>query len=481
MVGPPRGRAEGVSVLQLPALALAAALAIAPSAALPPSPVSPAALAPRLARVPARAGAAQAALDAAAPGDTVVLARGVHPGPLVMRVRVVLRGEPGAVLDGGGHGTILLVGAPGATLEDIAVRGSGARTLTVDAGIHVKNAPDVTLRRVTVDDVLYAVYAERSDRLVVVDSRLRGRTPPLREDGEGNGIHLWNTSDARLARNDVTRFVDAVYLSFADRVRVEDNVLHHDGRYGLHTMYCQGTHLLRNRFEHNTAGCAIMFSNHLLVERNDFLHNRGPRTYGLLLRDCSEGVFEHNRLVDNTIAVFMDNSNRNRLRANLVQDNGWGLLIFSSCARNVIAGNAFLNDDYPVALDMRRSDNRFDDGATGNHWSDNAAYDLDGDGISDVPFSPVGAFAFLSKQYPDLTVLAKSPAVMALGVAERVVPALRPSEVVDHFPLVTPPVVAHDRGPGSAGAPRRAWPAAAGFGALATAGALGLARARGRA
>jgi len=81
---------------------------------------------------------------------------------------------------------------------------------------------------------------------------------------------------------------------------------------------------------------------------------------------------------------------------------------------------------------------RFDDGTRGNYWSDDRPFDLDGDGHSDAPYSPVTAFAFLSKQYPDLSVLAHSPAVAALGVAERVLPALRPSEAVDRFPRTSP-------------------------------------------
>ena len=31
-------------------------------------------------------------------------------------------------------------------------------------------------------------------------------------------------------------------------------------------------------------------------------------------------------------SLFMDNSNRNQFRGNLLQDNGWGVLLFSSCA-----------------------------------------------------------------------------------------------------------------------------------------------------
>jgi len=300
----------------------------------------------------------------------------------------------------------------------------------------------------------------------------------------GNGIHLWYSRGARIAGNRVTRFLDGVYLSFADGARIEENVLAGNGRYGLHTMYCQANRLVRNRFARNIAGCAIMFSNRLEVHDNDFTHNRGPRTYGVLLRDCSDGSFTGNRMVDNTIAVFLDNSNRNRFRENLIQDNGWGVIVFSSCAGNEFASNDFLNNDYPVALDMRITDNRFDDGRRGNYWSGSAPYDLDADGVSDVPYSPVSAFAFLSKQYPDLAILGQSPALLALTVAERTIPALRPSEAVDRFPLVSP-TRRPARDPrnaaaGAAGEAGRGVPAAAAaYAALAAVGLLGLIRRRG--
>ena len=58
------------------------------------------------------------------------------------------------------------------------------------------------------------------------------------------------------------------------------------------------------------------------------------------------------------------------------------MLLFSSCAHDTFAGNAFLNNDYPVALDMRRSENVFDDGARGNYWDGSAPYDLDANGVS---------------------------------------------------------------------------------------------------
>ncbi len=426
----------------------------------------------RTLRASAGAGAAQQAVLAASPGDTVLLLRGVHPGPLDVNRAVVLRGEPGAVIDGAGHLSVVMVTASGASLEDVTVRASGKRVLTVDAGVHVVNSADVTLRRVRLEDVLYGVYAERSDRLAVDQCVLRGRVKPMDETGEGNGIHLWTSADASIVDTDAGGFADAIYLSFAHRTRVERGRFHDNGRYGLHTMYCQATMLVDNLFEHNVAGIAIMFSNRLDVTRNRIVRNRGPRTYGLLLRDCSDGRFIGNQLVDNTVAMFLDGSNRNHIAGNLVQDNGWGVLMFASCAKNVFTGNDFIANDFPVAVDMRRTDNQFDDGTRGNHWSEAHAWDLDGDGIGDAPHGPVTAFSFVSKQYPDLAALANSPAVAVLGVAERVFPALSPSTIVDRFPLVAPVGgrVATRTGEG----PPRAWRYVAVFSAVWAAG-LGLA------
>jgi nitrous oxidase accessory protein len=388
--------------------------------------------------VPAIPGALAAALTACAAGDTLVLAAGTHPGPARVDRPIVLRGEPGAVIAGNGMGTVLMVACDRVTLEDFEVRASGHRVITVDSGIQVIRSIGVRIRRIRLRDVLYGVYGERCDSLLVENCDLTGRVAPLKEDGEGNGIHLWYCKGPRLVGNREHGFADGVYLSFVNGALVERNLLERNGRYGLHTMYCQENTLDGNRFTHNVAGCAIMFSNHLKVVHNDFWRNRGPRTYGLLLRDCSDGEFTDNRLVDNTIAVFFDGSNRNRFHGNLLEDNGWGLFIFASSASNEVSGNTFVHCDYPVALDMRYTTNRFDDGKAGNYWSDNAPYDLDGDGASDIPYSPVSAFAFLSKQFPDLSVLARSPAVAALSVAERVLPALRPSEAVDHHPRLVP-------------------------------------------
>jgi len=492
----PRASERLASALQI-ALLVALLAAVALTLLLVMGAASPRAGAAATLRV--APGQAAARLLGAVDGDTLLLAPGIHPGPLVVTRRVALIGAPGAVVDGGGRGSIITVLAAGVRIERLALKRSGDRFEDLDAGVRL-SSPGARLAGLRIEDVRYGIAAERSDDLDVEDCSLAGRVVPSVEAAPemdvaaGNGIHVWYSRGARIRRSEIRRFMDGIYLSFADSIRIEGCGSSGNGRYGLHTMYCQDNRIASNRFTGNIAGCAIMFSNHLELARNDFMHNRGPRTYGILLRDCSDGFFHENRLVDNTIAVFMDGSNRNRIHGNLVQDDGWGVILFSSCDGNEFAGNDFVNIDYPVALDMRRTDNRFDDGAHGNYWSASAPYDLNADGIGDVPYGPVSAFAFLSKQYPDLAIFGESPAAAALSLAERTIPALRPSEAVDHYPLVRPAgagvgtrsaagdlPAAGSSGSNHASGTRRGAPraAAAGFLLLAGAGALGFARRRG--
>ena len=65
------------------------------------------------------------ALLAAQAGDTIRLAAGVHLGPLLLERPVVLLGEPGAVLDGRGRGTVITVRADTVNIQGLINRNGG--------------------------------------------------------------------------------------------------------------------------------------------------------------------------------------------------------------------------------------------------------------------------------------------------------------------------------------------------------------------
>lgn len=398
-------------------------------------------------RPPPAVSPLQALVEAAAPGDTVRLPVGVFVGQLTVDRPLVLLGTVATVLDGEGRGTVVVVKGAGTVLRGFTVQGSGFDLLMDDAAVLLDEADQVLVDGLVIRDTNHGIYVRNARLPVIRGCRLVGRRGTVHEENHGNGIHIWHAVGARIEGNDVAAHRDGIYLSFADSATVTGNVFHSQDRFGLHSMYSQRNVITRNLFTANTAGTALMFSNRMLMEGNLFAHNRGHRTYGLLLRDCSDSRFVHNRLVDNTIGLFLDGSNRNLFEQNSISESGWGLIAYSSSEENVFTRNNFLDNDYQVSLDMRRTRNRLHKDGVGNHWSDARPYDLDGDGLGDAPHQPVGFFAFVSKQFPDLTVFAGSPAVVALDLAQRSLPALQLTELVDPHPLPRPVPVPAYTGP----------------------------------
>src|SRR5271166_233947 len=85
--------------------------------------------------VPAGDGLA-GAVARASPGDTLRLAAGVHRGQVVIATpRLTLEGEPGAVIDGTGQGSTIIVRAADVSICGVSVRGSGTSLIDKDSGL----------------------------------------------------------------------------------------------------------------------------------------------------------------------------------------------------------------------------------------------------------------------------------------------------------------------------------------------------------
>jgi nitrous oxidase accessory protein len=89
----------------------------------------------RAATVTIAPGGLAAALGMAAAGDVLVLASGIHPGPVNIATPVTLEGQPGSVIDGGGRENTVTVEAPGVTLRKLTIRNSGLSLFDQNSGI----------------------------------------------------------------------------------------------------------------------------------------------------------------------------------------------------------------------------------------------------------------------------------------------------------------------------------------------------------
>jgi nitrous oxidase accessory protein len=402
---------------------------------------------------------------------------GVVRGPVVVRKPLRIVGEPGAVVDGGGEGTVVRVEAPGVYLGRMRIRGSGSELNTEDAGVYV-GAPGVVLEDLELEDVLFGLNLKGAHGSVVRRVRLAGKPLPLSR--RGDAVRLWYSRGVTLSDVRVENMRD-VLMWFT-----EDSVLHRlevrGSRYGVHYMYAHRTPLLDSSLEGNAVGAYIMYSTGVRVEGNRFLHNRDVPGVGLAFKESDAVVVRRNAVVGNAVGIYLDatplgGEGRGRFEDNVVAGNSVGLVVLSNVAGNTFVGNVFQSNGETVRTEGgSNAQNRWWEGGRGNAWDGYAGLDLDGDGVGEFPYRLRRWFEAVTDTVPAARILHGSPAVAALERAAQAVPLFPPQVVLeDPRPLVRAEVPEEFRHVDRSSAFALA---SAGIAALAAAGVWGACRRR---
>lgn len=374
--------------------------------------------------------------------DTLRLAAGVHPGPLVVSRPTVILGAPGggAVLRGNGTGTVLTILAAGSVVRDLAVEGSGHDPDHYDAGVRIA-ADSVTLDHVTVRGSLFGVYVERARGARINYVTVVGEEH-AREGDRGDGMSFYASRGIVADHPSISWTRDGIYFSYSDSVVVSDARVSHV-RFGLHYMFSHENRFERNVFTDNAAGAVIMNSRRVSVVDNVFAWNSGVRSYGLILQTATDPVVRGNTFVGNGTGVFFDNVIRGKFDDNLVAANWLGLELFANSENTVVTGNAMVGNTFDVSGGGASGAFTFCRNGRGNYWrralSD--GYDLDGDGALDVPYAASSPLAELALTRDNLRPLLESPAARALEWAERTFPVFAGAGAVDSCPLARAPQV----------------------------------------
>lgn len=373
------------------------------------------------------------AVAAARPGDTIRVAAGVYAEPNVLiQKALVLLGEKGAVLDGQGKYEILTIAKSRVVVQGLTFRRSGRSNMEDYAGIKVHDAHGSRFINNTFEETFFGIHLSNTDSAYISGNRLKATA--ANEYELGNGIHLWKCRWARIENNHITGHRDGIYFEFVTNSRIERNQSRQNMRYGLHFMFCDDNTYESNVFSKNGAGVAVMYTKGVHMYNNVFEENWGAAAYGLLLKDIRDSEVRGNRFLNNTSGIYMEGTSRTLFENNLFRGNGWAIQLQASCDGNTLRRNNFAGNTFDIATNGHVVLNA----VNGNYWDKYQGYDLNRDGVGDVPYYPVSLFASLSEQIPSAMLLWRSFLVFMLERAEKVMPAIIPVDLRDNQPQLQP-------------------------------------------
>ncbi len=375
-----------------------------------------------------------AALNAATPGDTIVVRAGTYTEPtLVVRTAgISIVGEGWPTLDGQGQRELINVRAHDVTIRGLRFANTGIAHMQDRAALRVIESERCVLAGNRFHAALFAIYLQRSSDCTIENNEIVGAG--FGESNNGNGIHLWYSTGIRVLGNRIRGQRDGIYFEFSRGAVAEDNVSEDNSRYGLHFMFSDSCRYARNAFVRNRAGVAVMYSKGITMEQNEFREASGSAAYGLLLKEITDGALIGNKFIGNSTGLYLEGASRLEIRDNEFRANGWAVRLMADALDNRFTGNRFVGNAFDVATNSRTVRSTFD----GNWWDSYRGYDLDKDGRGDVPFRPVRFFALVVEQHPEALLLLRSPITVVLDAAERVFPVLTPP-LADNAPLMRMP------------------------------------------
>ncbi len=362
------------------------------------------------------------------PGDTIYVHQGVYSeNAMVLDKPITLIGIDRPTVDGQEEQQeIFTITADSVHISGFLIKNVGVSYMKDLAAIRVSRSGYGSIVDNILENTFFGIYLAYGKHYLVADNRVTGSFK--NEASAGNAIHVWKGNNVEIRGNTLTGHRDGIYFEFVDDSYIADNYSHNNIRYGLHFMFSNRDVYEHNTFQHNGAGVAVMFSRVIEMTRNHFLENKGGSSYGLLLKEISDGKIMENTFTNN------EGASRIVIKKNQFTSNGKGISMQGNSIDMEVTENNFLANTFEVVTNTQHNVNLYHR----NYWSSYAGYDLDRDGVGDIPYRPVNLFARITNNIPAATFLIHSFFVNLLDAAEKLFPEMIPADLKDDQPMMKP-------------------------------------------
>ncbi len=371
------------------------------------------------------------AIQRAEDGDTILVNHGTYrEGNIIVTKALVLIGVDYPIVDGEEKHEVFTITSSNVVIKGFNIINVGVASLHDLAAIAAENVRNLYIADNKIENAFFGIHLANCKSSLIEYNSLQ--TTADVEQTTGNGIHMWKSDGITIRNNFVEGHRDGLYFEFVTNSIIEKNTSQNNLRYGLHFMFSHDNEYNDNVFRTNGAGIAVMYSHGVKMRRNQFIENWGPSVFGLLLKEISESVIEDNLFLRNTVAIYMEACSRSQIGRNEFRENGWGVKLQASCDDNIFEKNNFIGNSFDMGTNGSMTLNSI----RSNYWDKYEGYDLDRDGIGDVPFHPVSLYSMIVEKMPTSVMLWRSFMVFLLDRAEKVIPVVTPENLKDDKPVM---------------------------------------------
>ena len=239
----------------------------------------------------------QEAINAASPGDTIIVSSGLYAEEQInVNKSLSLLADGGVLVDGLNKGHVFYVTASHVTIQGFTVKNSK----TDMWGIQLKNVQNCTLEQNIIRDCWKGVTLTLSNNNTVIDNKLLSTWM--------NGVYLYESSNNKITNNTLTG-IGSVLIRRSDNNTLSGNT--------VSSASGSGVHLDDSRY--NTITSNSLYGPEWGIDLDDSRYNsimNNTITYG----GVSISTSSNNTLSNNTIAtdrgVYLSGSSNNTLTAN---------------------------------------------------------------------------------------------------------------------------------------------------------------------
>ena len=291
-------------------------------------------------------------------GGVLEVPEAVYVGSITIDRPITLVGIGDVLIDGAGQGTIVTITAADVAVRNLNLAGTADGPLDAPSGLLLEGADRAHIEDVTIRRSYIGITVRLSDAVVIEGVDIRGhgtivgeshvtdadateqahrqhashdQASDVRTEAQirGDGIWLWNTTDATVRESTIADVRDGVYVSYGRHTTLEGNRIV-DSRYAVHDMYAGDLVVRANDLVGNLSGLVLMYGGPVTVAANIITESGSPSTgFGVLVKDVGSVTIEGNVIADNRIGVQTDDAGRTGgeptiLRANTIAMNAIG-------------------------------------------------------------------------------------------------------------------------------------------------------------